>query len=1132
MKKNNCFLWEWEIPGLQKLLRVMKLTTFLLLISVISVFANKTYSQTKVLNLKMKNSTVKEVLQNIEKQSEFYFMYSEKLVDVNREVSVDIRNQKISEVLDELFSGTDVNYKVKDRFILLITPEVNGNDLILQQQNSISGTVTDDSGQPLPGVTVIIKGTTQGTVTNTEGKYSLSSIPDNATLIFSFVGMQTQEVVVGEQSSINITMQLDAIGLEEVMAIGYGTQKKINLTGAVAAVKGDDLIKAPVPNLSAALTGKLSGVVAIQESGQPGYDGANLQIRGLSTTGNNAPLVIVDGVERPFSRMDPFEIESVTVLKDAASTAVYGARAANGILLITTKRGKLGKPVFSYTGSYGVQSQIKKIELMNAAEYATYYNEARVNYGGVPLYTDAEIAKYESGELPSYSPLETLFSPSAPQQKQSISVSGGTGNTKYFLSYGYLDQEGLFASAKYKQHNIRSNIDVDLSENLSLGLDISGRIENRSGQPGGQNSSYQGTLMVLPIYKPFLDEEIGPGALGQSAMPLANATRSGSLVDKVYVFQSNVNLKYNIPGIKGLFAKAFYSFDFSSGSEKLFRHPYTIYQLNDISGEYSEIQGGPTSINLSEERRFYQQSTMQFSLNYSTTIEDHAISALALFEQVESSGNTIQAFRDGFMSTALPELFAGGTSLWSNDGTAYETARRGYIGRVDYNYQGKYLLQANMRLDQSFNFPAEGRNGFFPAFSAGWRVSEESFMENIGALSNLKLRGSWGMVGNDRVSAYQYLSSFAFDGGTVIGGNYLSGISSTGLANPNITWETATSWNIGVDFGLFNNKISGEFEYFSKRTEDILRPNSGIVPSTFGAALPDENIGIVDSWGSEGAIRYNNTFGELGFAVSANYTWSENKIVDIAEPEDILPAIAQTGREIGILFGYLSDGLFQTQSEIDAAPVQWSEAIHNELKPGDIKYKDINGRDASGNFTGKPDGKIDDADRTVVGESGIPNLVFGLGIELDYKGFDLFANFQGATGFTRLWHPIPFERDGNTYAELADSWRPGNEDAKYPRLSFGDLPANHDHDRVSDFWATDVTYLKLRNIELGYSFKNLNKVGIDNVRLFFSGSNLLSFSNLDWRDPEAGVDLDNTSSSRNPFYPQVKTLTFGVNVKF
>ncbi|WP_345005998.1 TonB-dependent receptor [Snuella lapsa] len=1004
------------------------------------------------------------------------------------------------------------------------------NSLKSAQQIEIKGVVTDQNNQPLPGANVLEKGTTNGAQTDFDGNFTLNVSSNNAVLVVSYVGFKAQEILINGQTQFSVVLEEDAAKLDEVVVVGYGTQVKKDLTGATSAVKGAKLVKAPTTNLASNLSGKVTGVFVNTATGNPGNEDINFAIRGTSTTGNNAPLVIVDGIVRSFSRLDPKEIESITVLKDAASTAVYGARAANGVLLVTTKRGNSNKPSFNLESSFGFQSQTRQIELMNAGEYARYINEAKLNYGQNPIFTDAEVAQYESGELASYDWLKSALGNSAPLSRHSISASGGSDNTRYFLSYGLLNQEGFYSTASYKQHNLRSNIDVKLSDRLDLRLDLSGRIQNRSDSPAGLNSIYQGALIGKPYLNPLLDNEVGPGAIatnGLGGSPLGHAERSGTNTTRSNIIQSNISLKYKVPGIEGLVASALFSYDLTFNKNKIFKKPFTQYEYNGATGGYDEISGGFSSISLSESRELNDQQTLQLSLRYDHTFGKHKIGALALFEQIESTENSLDAFRDNFISASIPELFAGGTDLWSNDGVTIETARRGYIGRVEYNYDSRYLFQANLRVDQSFNFPTESRTGVFPAFSVGWRLSEEKFMENVHVIDNIKLRGSWGQVGNDRVPAYQFLSLFGFNGGYVADNAFQQGIGSSGIANPNITWETATTLDLGLEFDVLDGRLGFEFDYFNKRTEDILRPNNEIVPGTFGASLPDVNYGIVDSWGGEAMVKYNQNFGDFHVSVDANTSWFKNEAIQLAEADGVLPSIAQTGRELGLRTGYLSDGLFQTQEEINNAPTQFSQAIHNSLAPGDIKYKDINGRDANGNLTGQPDGQINSDDRAIIGSSGNPNLLFGLNIALDYKGFDLTANFQGASNFSRYLFSIPFERDGNSIREYIDSWRPGNEDAKYPRLSSGDASTNNS--QTSDFWVKEVTYCRLRNLEIGYNFdqakKTLEQLGISSLRIYGSATNILTISNLGWRDPEG-------PSGSNPFYPQTKTLTLGVNIGF
>ena len=1106
----------------------LKLTTFLLFVTLLNVNANN-YEQSIKISLDLKNVPVQEVLNEIMLKTDFKFLFNHNAINLNRVVSVKAEKESVKGILENMFLQTSITFIVLDKQIIL-TKNLEVKKALTVQENVITGVVTGLEGLPIPGVVILAKGTNNGVSTDFDGKYSIEITASEASLVFSSLGYLKQEIVVGEQTVINVVLKVDETTLEEVVIVGYGRIKRADLTGAVSSIKGDALTKASTPNLSAALAGKLTGVITNQSSGQPGRDNAVFSIRGISTTGNNAPLFIVDGVQRAYRRIDPNDIESVTVLKDAASTAVYGARAANGVLLITTKRGKKGETSFNYSGSYGFQNQTRKIELMNSGEYVKYLNEAFVNGGSAPRFTDEEVLAYTNG--PTYDWLGAVLGDNAPIQKHSISARGGSEKVAYFVSYGYLDQQGLYKTAKYKQNNLRANLDIELTDRLDLSIDLSGRVTNTSGSPSGTSPIYQNAMFGHPFKNPDLSNEVGPGALGYngySGSPVGAAENSGSTLSNTNAIQTNFSLKYEVPGIDGLFAKVFYAYDYSNNAYKTFSFPYTYYDYNEVTDEYDELSGGFSSISLNESRSYNKTNNMQLSLNYAKTFGDHSISSLVLYEETSTFYNGISASRDDYISKAIPELFAGDVEKWKNNGSSSETVRRGYVGRVDYSYKSKYLLQANMRVDESYNFPKKGRTGVFPAASIGWKVSEENFMKNSEIINELKLRASYGLVGNDRVAPFDYLYNFQYSGGTVLGSNIFNkGIIDTGLPNVDITWEKAKTFDIGFDLGLFGNKITIEADYFSKRTEDILTRNSGVIPSSAGfGALPNENLGVVDSWGSEGMITYRDHVGDLNFTLSANYTWYDNKAIEVSESETVLPAIAKTGKALGLRIGYLSDGLFQTQEEIDNAAIQFNNSIHNSLAPGDIRYRDINGRDGNGDLTGLPDGKIDSDDRTIIGSSGNPNFVFGFNMNLEYKGIDLTANFQGATDYSRAIQPIPFGRNNNTYRELIDSWRVGNENAKYPRLTHGDLSANSN--QSSDFWVTEVSYIRLRNLEIGYNFSSLKNVlstvGIKNLRMFVSSTNVFTISNLDWRDPEG-------NSSATPFYPQVKTTSFGVNINF
>lgn len=1002
---------------------------------------------------------------------------------------------------------------------------------LLTAQTAVTGTVLDPDGFPLIGVTVTEAGTGSGTVTDLDGNYSITPSGPEALLRFTYIGYTAQEVPVNNQSVIDVTLETDATQLEEVVVVGYGTQQKSDVTGALSQLEGEEINVAPTPNLSANLAGKLTGVIAVQTSGQPGFDDAAFQIRGRSTLGNNNPLILVDGVERSFSRINPAAVASVTALKDAASTAVYGSRAANGVLLITTKRGREGKPRFHFDVTLGQQSPAGRPELMDANEYVIAYRQALSNEGTpddqLPFGNLLEDAR--AGRLPSYDWWNETLTNSAPQRQYNLSVDGGSENLRYFFAYGRLDQQGFLENAGYNRNNIRSNVDADIAPGLTLSFDLAGRIEERLRSADEDGEIFSNVLRANPLNPVFLDgiegaENLPPRSLGFdgfSGNSFGDANLNGSREEDFFVFQSNFQLNYELPWVTGLSARGLFSYDATNVTDRTFFNPYTTYQRNEATGEFIPLQSDNIR-SLQERRDNSRQLTTQLSLRYSRELGDHYLGGLALFEQISQDGNFITAFRDGFISPSIQQFFAGNPLNDENDGSANELRRRGYVGRIDYGFRNRYLLQANLRVDKSSIFPENNRTGYFPAFSAGWRISEEPWMANADWLGTLKLRGSWGVTGNDRIAPFQFLSGFEFAGGYVQGGRFQPGIGPRVLANPDVTWERATTTDIGLEVGFLEGRFGFEVDYYEKRTEDILARRNLSVPLTFGANLPFENLGIVDSWGWEFTVRHRNTIGQLDIKANANLTLANNEIVFIDEPEGANPAISLEGNEIGVFVGYLSDGIYQTQEEISEGPTQFGV-----LLPGDIRYRDINGRDGNGNLTGMPDGVVNEDDRVIIGESSTPNLIYGFNLTLELAGFSFDMNWQGAGQYAREIAPRGFLLSvGNNFDVLNDSWTPDNPGARYPRI----LPdGNNNNNQRSDFFVENINFLRLRNARLSYDFTELagitDRLGFSTLGLFVSGTNLLTFSNVSIGDPE-GTD------GNALFYPIARVVSVGAQLEF
>lgn len=985
------------------------------------------------------------------------------------------------------------------------------------QTIDVKGNVTSEDGEIMIGVNIKLKGEKTVAVTNIDGDYAIRAAKDDV-LVFSYLGFATVERTVSSEI-LNVVMESSAEMLAEVVTVGYGVQKKVDMTGSVSTVKGAELMKAPIPNLKNALVGKMTGVISVQQTGAPGLDEPDFFIRGKSTFGDNSTLLLVDGIERSISKIDPNEIESITVLKDAASAAVYGARAANGVIIVTTKRGVTGKPKFSYSGSFGFQNPTVIPEMMNAYEYARYLNLAKVNFGADPVFTESQIQNYRTGKLPSTDWWKETMKKRAGVYQHSLSATGGNETTKYFASLGYLDQDGLYDLSSFKRYTVRSNIDTKITNDFSVSLDLAGRYEKISESSVGEGM-FSTLIVSKPTESPYVPSELEPGGLrsnGLNVSPIGQTDHTGYHKVENSVFQSTLRGVYSFPFLEGLKAMGSVSYDRWFSKDKNFSHPYEFYDYERQIDSYTKRKSGG-GINLYEGTAEDERLTTQVSLTYDQTFaEKHNVSALLLFEQSSYKYSNLQASRVNYISTAIDQIYAGPDKDKSNGGSANESTRQGYVGRVNYNYMGKYLFQFNFRYDGSYNFPKGKRWGFFPAVSVGWRVSEESFLKDNNVLHNLKLRMSYGEFGNDRVPPFQYRSGYRFYSGSVIGGDYQSGIQDTGIANPHITWEKARNVDIGVDFSFLKGRISGEFTYFYKQTKDILLPRSAAIPDSFGATLPHENIGEVDNEGIEALLRYNDNFNGFGIMVEGNMTLAKSKVIFMDEAAGKESYQRMTGQPFDQFFGYKALGLFKNQEEIDGWVDQDGRG-NTSLKPGDIKYEDYD-----------KNGFIDGKDVQHVGKSQIPELIFGLNLGFSYKGVELTMNFQGATGFDQYLRWDPFNLESNALGIFKDSWSPDNPNAKYPRLYAGTVQNNRER---SSFWLYDGTYLKLRNMELAYTFNQYNflkKIGISNLRVFVSGNNLFTLSKMKDFDPE----IPNIDPDRNGYYyPQMRAYNIGLNVEF
>jgi TonB-linked SusC/RagA family outer membrane protein len=991
-----------------------------------------------------------------------------------------------------------------------------------QDKITVTGQILDPSGESIPGANIVIKGTTYGTITDLNGMYRIEDVSILDTLIYSFIGYKPVEIPVNNTNNIDVTLEQDFVGLDEVIVVGYGDMRKADLTGSVSTINQADLIKTAAPNITSTLAGKLTGVITRQVSGAPGEDSPTFLIRGKSTfdpddKGTNDPLILIDGIERDFSRIDPNDIESITVLKDAASAAVYGSKGANGVILVTTKRGRNSTPEITFSTSFTSQTPTFRPDYMNAGEYAKYLNEGSINKGGPAPFTDEEVEEYQNGTRPSTDWWSEMMSKSAPIYQYNISVSGGSEKTKYFLSLGYIDQQGLYELSSYKRYNIRSNIDTKVTKDLSVNLDLSARKDNTNKSTIEDYNLYQSLETALPYLPAFVPEELrvpgdelGLNFNGTAKSPIGEAIHSGYKNTEKNYIESKLGLNYITPFIKGLSAKIDFSYDIQYTDGKRFTEPYFLnWYIVDVG--IIKTSESTSLITLDQWNEKRTRKTFQGGLNYNKSFGSHAVSALVLFEQMDYRYDKLSAYREGFIAPEIDQLFAGSDVNKDNDGKASENGSQGYVGRLMYNFKDKYLLQFNGRYDGSYNFAIGHKWGFFPAFSAGWRISEESFMSNAAFVNNLKLRASWGQFGNDRIDPYQYLEGYNISNGYLVGSTYRTGIKDTGIANEIVTWETATNINYGLDFSLFSGKISGEFDYFTKTTEDILITRNASIPTYVGANLPKENLGIVDNKGLEAILRYREIRGAFRYEIEGNVTYATSEVKYIDEPAEVADRVKETGRAFDSRFGYTALGLFQTQEEIDNAPDHDGNG-NESIRPGDIRYYDLDNNDT-----------INSYDEQYIGKGAFPELIFGLNLNISYNNFSLRVNFQGASEFGRYQYVSSFEKNYNTYSVLEDSWREGNEDAKYPLLESNGRSVNNS--RYSSFWLNDGFYIKLRNIELSYTLAGkpfLKKVGVEQLRVSASGRNLLTIAKKDGFDPEG---TDNR-------YPIMQTMSLGFSVVF
>ncbi len=1055
---------------------------------------------------------LREALRLIERETSYKFSYDRREVDDRQTIQIG-GNKTLYDHLLNISEQTNLRFRQINNTITIKQKKVleEKSIEILIQTFTITGKVTtSEDHEGLPGVNVIVKGTAQGTVTDINGDYKIEVPSPESILVFSSVGFIRQEITVGNQANIDIIMTQDITSLNEIVVVGYGEQKKINLTGAVESVNSDEINWKPVGQTSMALQGVAPGVTVTQNSGQPGKDGGTIRIRGIGTLGTAGqdPLVLIDGIEGKINTVDPNDIDNISILKDAASAAIYGSRAANGVIIITTKRANDKKISIGYDGYIGWQAPTDMPKLVSGLDHMLLLNEANKNMGQTPTFQESYIEAYRqnapSDLYPDTDWQGLTLTNNGLIQNHSLDISGGGNMMRMRGSFIHFEQNGLIPNTGYNRNSIRFNTDVTVSEKLKFKFDLRGSDELQYEPSVGANTIFYHMNGRVPANQEGLlsDGRYGQGWLG--ANPISYANASGKANNRMYT--AILNLQGQWVPINGLKISLMYAPEFYSGYLKRFTHT-----INTYYGDGSLAYVNPNKSSLVQSSIRTKTNNIRALVNYDKSVNNNNFKILAGYEQIEYNYESFQGYRENFPLENYQLLSLGSEVNQQADGYETEYALRSFFGRFNYNFEEKYLFEANLRYDGSSRFTTGNKFGWFPSFSAGWRISEENFLKNARAIDNLKIRLSWGELGNQNIGNYPFASSVDLTKIYIFNETAVSGAALTQLGNEDISWETTEMFNVGMDLD-FLQKFSTTADFYIKNTKDILLQLP--IPLTVGLDEPYQNAGKVRNTGWDIEISHFNTIRDFKYDITLGLSDVKNEIIDLkgTGPYISTRTIRMEGQPIDAFYGYQTDGLFQTQGEVDDHATQFG----GQVAPGDIKYVDQNG-----------DGVITpDGDRVILGSS-IPRYTYSLNISASFKGFDLKMFFQGvgkANGYRDGSGVWAFYVGATALTRHLDRWTPENPDASYPRLTFN-YPNN---EQVSDYWMLNAAYLRMKNLQFGYSLPThlLDKISISQCRVYFSGQNLLTFDNfLDGFDVEAPV-------GDSGYYPMVKTFTFGINAKF
>lgn len=1143
----------------QKIPIPMRMTLLLLFVLTFQLQAEHIYSQETKISLNLKNSTVEKVLQTIEEKSDYYFLYNNRLIDVDRKVSVRVRNTSISDVLDELFESENVYYEVKESQIILSPKEMYSQisaviNAVQQQKKNITGTIVDAAGVPVIGANIIEAGTTNGTITDVDGNFSLN-VEENATIRVSYIGYLDQQLNTSNQQSFNITLIEDTQALDELVVVGYGTMRKSDLTGALSQVSGEDLKNLPVRSVADALQGRTAGVMVTSTGGSPGTPPA-VRVRGVGTVNNNNPLYVVDGLpQTDIGWLSTNNIASMEILKDASATAIYGSRAANGVILISTNRGKTDeKTTITFDTYYGVQNPIKVYDMMNASQFMDYKNLANTNAGNSPFFSEtqkSEILQFLRSNFGSDQGTnwwKEVNHKNAAVQNYDISISGGSNSLSYHTNFSYMDQQGIIKGSDFERISWLTNIDNKINKWLQLSSNFGIIRQSRRNvleESPGFNTAFIAFVAdpISPVYRTgltnipsFLESslfmnEIEPNNEYSWFAPIIYTNKENPVsqtrirednIWKDIAAKGGVTLKVDL--LSSLTYNSRFNIDLYRGGSDGFTPKYY------LDGEQFAVDATVS--------KYYQNSdywvwdnTLTYSKNFNNR---HQLTAMVGTSAEETKSEATSASRQGLVNNNLAQRILNAASKNpAASGWKSESAMQSVFTRIFYSYDNKYLFTANIRRDGSSNFGSGYKWGTFPSFSLGWNFSEENFMSSFEELSLGKLRLSWGEIGNQAIGGGAYLSTYTGNWGYYLYGTNLTPQLFGGnnqMGNPEVQWETTEQLDLGVDLGFFNNSLSLNVDYFVKKTKDMLLQVP--LPSYLGFPNnPWVNAGSIENKGLEIDMKYRNSVNDFNYSVGANLFTFKNEVISLGGGEPlygggwitVTTTKTEVGKPIGFFYGLKTDGIFQSAAEVQNYKNSEGGLIQPTARPGDLRFVDIDG-----------DGIVNANDRTDIGNP-FPKFSYGFNFAFDYKGFDLQALFQGTYG-NKIMNAKKIDMNSgvgwyNAPADLLEkAWSPTNPTNEQFQINTD----NTNNLQVSDWLVEDGSYLRLKNVQLGYSLpKNLFPENtVSNIRLWLGGYNLITFTKYSGLDPEIGRSAPLSNGVDDGYYPQAKTIMVGLNITF